>query len=79
MMWIRETCWIRDMWDWWLSSGTSGKDPNLRPRISVGTMSKDVGMSSLPVFVTAPHMSVSGDNTAISNDGIARLGLMVHL
>ena len=31
--------------------------------LALGTMSKDVGMSSLPVLVTAPHMSVRGDNT----------------
>ena len=58
--------------------GLSAIDPCPRQWISVCTMPKDVGMPLYPVLVTAPHMSVSGDNTTpISYDGIARLGPMV--
>ena len=57
--------------------GLSAIDPCLRQGISIRTMPKDVGMPLKPVLVTAPHMSVHGDNTT-PNDGIARLGPMVR-
>ena len=61
--------------------GLSASDSCPRQWIGVRTMLKDVCMPILPVLVTAPHMSVCGDNTTpISNDGIciARLGPMVQ-
>ena len=60
--------------------GLSAIDPHLKQWISVITMPKDAGIPLKQVLVTAPHMSVRGDNTTpISNDGIARLGPMVWL
>ena len=50
----------------------SATDPRPRQWIYVRTMPKNVGMPSKPVLVTAPRMSVRGDNTTpIRNDGVA--------
>ena len=42
----------------WDVHGLSASDPYPRPQISVCTVPKEVDMSSLPMLVTAPHMSV---------------------
>ena len=58
--------------------GLSATDSCPRQWISVCTMPKDIGMLSKPVLVTAPYMSMQGDNTThISNDSVAQLGPMI--
>ena len=61
-----------DMLGHWDVPGLSATKPRPRQWICIPTMPKDVGMLSLPVLVTAPYMSVRGDNTTpLSNDSIA--------
>ena len=63
----------------WDVPGLSATKPRPRQWICIPTMPKDVGMLSLPVLVTAPYMSVRGDNTTpFSNDSIAQPGSMVQ-
>ena len=57
-----------DTLGYWDVRSLSASDPRPRQWISVCIMPKDVGMP----LVTAPHMSVCGDNrTPIGNDGVA--------
>ena len=61
-----------DMLGHWDVPGLSATKPRPRQWICIPTMPKDVGMLSLPVLVTDPHIFVPCDNTTpISNYDVA--------